>query len=71
MEGCEILEQFLALKKILLRFLTQQVSYLRTGYEGEFRGWGQNDTSWVSPMYWVSKNVFDKVVLSLVAEFQK
>ena len=51
--------------------LTKDVSYTHTGYEGGFRGWGQSDTSWVSPMYEVSKNVFGKAVLSLVAEFQK
>ena len=51
--------------------LTKPVSYTHTGYEGGFRGWGQSDTSWVFPMYEVSKNVFGKAVLSLVAEFQK
>ena len=51
--------------------LTKDVSYTHTGYEGGFRGWGQSDTSWVFPMYEVSKNVFGKAVLSLVAEFQK
>ena len=53
------------------RDLTKPVSYTHTGYEGGFRGWGQSDTSWVFPMYEVSKNVFGKAVLSLVAEFQK
>ena len=55
----------------LTYFLTKDVSYTHTGYEGGFRGWGQSDISWVSPMYEVSKNVFGKAVLSLVAEFQK
>ena len=53
------------------KVLPKHVSYTHTGYEGGFRGWGQSDTSWVSSMYEVSKNVFGKAVLSLVAEFQK
>ena len=52
-------------------FLTQRVTIICTGSEGGFPGWGQNDTSWSYPWYEVSKNVFAKVVLSLVAEFQK
>ena len=56
---------------IVKQVLTKPVSYTHTGYEGGFRGWGQSDTSWVFPMYEVSKNVFGKAVLSLVAEFQK
>ena len=51
--------------------LTQRVTIICTGSEGGFRGWGQNDTSWSYPWYEVSKNVFAKAVLSLVAEFQK
>ena len=49
--------------------LTKDVSNIHTGLEEGFRGWGQSDTSLVSPMYEVSKNVFGKAVLSLVAEF--
>ena len=56
---------------ILKRFLTKDVSKIHTGLEGGFRGWGQSDTSWVYQWYKVSKNVFGKAVLSLVAEFQK
>ena len=59
------------LKVTTLSSLTKHVSYTHTVYEGGFRGWGQSDTSWVSAMYEVSKNVFGKAVLSLVAEFQK
>ena len=51
--------------------LTKDVSKIHTGSEGGFRGWGQSDTSWVYQWYKVSKNVFGKAVLSLVAEFQK
>ena len=51
--------------------LTKGVSKIHTGSEGGFRGWGQSDTSWVYQWYKVSKNVFGKAVLSLVAEFQK
>ena len=52
--------------------LTKHVSNIHTGSEGGFWGWGQNDTSWVSMSHWykVSKNVFGKALLSLVAEFQ-
>ena len=55
----------------ILAFLTKDVSKIHTGSEGGFRGWGQSDTSWVYQWYKVSKNVFGKAVLSLVAEFQK
>ena len=51
--------------------LTKGVTKIHTGSEGGFRGWGQSDTSWVYQWYKVSKNVFGKAVLSLVAEFQK
>ena len=51
--------------------LTKDVTKIHTGSEGGFRGWGQSDTSWVYQWYKVSKNVFGKAVLSLVAEFQK
>ena len=51
--------------------LTKDVSKIHMGSEGGFRGWGQSDTSWVYHWYKVSKNVFGKAVLSLVAEFQK
>ena len=62
-----MLMQTLALQKRL----TQRVTIICTGSERGFRGWGQNDTSWSYPWYEVSKNVFAKAVLSLVAEFQK
>ena len=57
--------------EIIVDYLTQRVTIICTGSEGGFRGWGQNDTSWSYPWYEVSKNVFAKAVLSLVAEFQK
>ena len=51
--------------------LTKDVSKNHMGSEGGFQGWGQSDTSWVYQWYKVSKYVFGKAVLSLVAEFQK
>ena len=57
--------------KLLTSSLTKGVTKIHTGSEGGFRGWGQSDTSWVYQWYKVSKNVFGKAVLSLVAEFQK
>ena len=68
-----ILKLFLNFDFLILfeNYLTKDVSYTHTGYEGGFRGWGQSDTSWVYQWYKVSKNVFGKAVLSLVAEFQK
>ena len=53
------------------RRLTKDVTKIHTGSEGGFQGWGQSDTSWVYQWNKVSKNVFGKAVLSLVAEVQK